>query len=173
MIKLIPFEDVTDDVLRLMIPPITDTFHQTVDINSRLGLGRDSWNPKRGQHKSDTILDTMPLPQPGDRYLGVMDADIFAFGLNFVFGEADADSKKAVISLVRLKQEFYGLPPDGNLFKERILTEAVHELGHTYSLNHCLNTRCVMHFSISIEDTDLKGWKFCPVCQKRLNSQMK
>ena len=54
-------------------------------------------------------------------------------------------------------QEFYGLPRDENLFRERALTEAVHELGHTYGLGHCPVSTCVMHFSNSLHDTDLKG----------------
>jgi len=45
--------------------------------------------------------------------------------------------------------------------------EAVHELGHTYGLKHCPNPACVMHFSNSLHDTDLKGWKFCPNCQRK------
>jgi hypothetical protein len=36
-------------------------------------------------------------------------------------------------------------------------------------LEHCSNPICVMHFSNSLHDTDLKGWQFCPACQARLN----
>jgi archaemetzincin len=173
MIKLIPFEELSNDILTLMLSPLADMFHQKIEIMSRLTLGRDSWNPERGQHAADTILDMMPQTQPGDRYLGVLEADIFAFGLNFVFGEADSDSKKAIISLARLKPEFYGQPHQESLLRERILVEATHELGHTYYLKHCPNRGCAMHFSNSIEDSDAKGWKFCPVCQKKISKYLK
>ncbi len=69
----------------------------------------------------------------------------------------------------RLRQEFYGLPRDEDLFRERALKEAVHELGHTYSLGYCPDPTCVMHFSNSLYDTDLKGWSFCSNCQERFN----
>jgi archaemetzincin len=99
----------------------------------------------------------------------VVDVDIFAPGLNFVFGEADITGKKAIISLQRLRQEFYSLPKNEELFHERVLKEAVHELGHTYGLKHCPNPACVMHFSNSLHDTDLKNYNFCPACKAQLN----
>jgi archaemetzincin len=55
-------------------------------------------------------------------------------------------------------------PEDQALFRERALKEAVHELGHTYGLQHCPNLRCVMHFSNSLRDTDAKQAKWCSRC---------
>ena len=116
------------------------------------------------------LLAELPSPPgSGDRVLGLVDMDIFAHELNFVFGEADVAGGKALISLKRLRQEFYGLPKNENLFRERALKEAVHELGHTYGLRHCPNPACVMHFSNSLHDTDLKGWDFCPAGKAWLN----
>lgn len=63
------------------------------------------------------LLARLPSPpNVGDRLLGVVDADIFAPGLNFVFGEADINGRKALISLKRLRQEFYGLHKNENVF---------------------------------------------------------
>lgn len=50
------------------------------------------------------------------------------------------------------------------LFKERLIKEALHELGHAFGLPHCDNKRCVMVFSNSIKDVDFKGAKFCEGC---------
>ncbi|MBV9667768.1 MAG: hypothetical protein JO327_06520, partial [Nitrososphaeraceae archaeon] len=41
----------------------------------------------------------------------------------------------------------YVLKADEYLFYQRIVKEAVHELGHAFGMNHCRNTSCVMHFS--------------------------
>jgi len=101
-----------------------------------------------------------------EKILGIVDHDLFIPELNFVFGEAS--QKAAVISLTRLRQTFYQLPEDRTLFHQRVLTEAIHELGHTYGLGHCKNSRCVMFFSNSLMDTDRKGSEFCPPCQSKL-----
>jgi archaemetzincin len=61
------------------------------------------------------------------------------------------------------------LPRDERLFSERTLKEAVHELGHTYGLEHCPDPTCVMHFSNRLGDTDVKSWEFCPKCQQKVN----
>lgn len=89
-------------------------------------------------------------------------------GLNFVFGEAYSDGKIAAIYLPRLKQEFYGLEPNEQLFYERIVKEAVHELGHTFGFAHCGNKLCVMHFSNSLAETDIKGRGFCKNCKNKM-----
>jgi len=103
----------------------------------------------------------------GDRVLGVVDFDLYVPSLHFVFGEADLENRVAIISLCRLKPEYYGLSEDRDRFKERVLKEGMHELGHTYGLGHCPNPLCVMHFSNSLLDTDIKKASLCPQCEKR------
>jgi len=60
------------------------------------------------------------------------------------------------------------MKPDKGLFRERILKEAVHELGHTFGLSHCSSPSCVMFFSNSLPGTDRKKSDFCPECRRRL-----
>jgi len=112
------------------------------------------------------LLASMGLES--ERVLGVTTMDIYAPTLNFIFGEADSESGVAVISIHRLRQEFYGLPPDEELLKERALKEALHELGHTWGLSHCPDPRCVMFFSTSLSDTDRKAAAFCGRCRSEL-----
>ena len=106
--------------------------------------------------------------EPGDKCLGIVDLDLYSPGLNFIFGEADINSGVAIISLCRLRQECYGLPQDEGLLIDRTIKEAVHELGHTYHLSHCGDTKSVMHFSNNLADTDIKSASFCSKCQQRL-----
>ena len=73
----------------------------------------------------------------------------------------------AAVYLVRLKQEFYGLEANQSLFYERLVKEAVHELGHGFGLRHCKNSKCVMYFSISLLDIDIKGRSFCSSCRRK------
>jgi archaemetzincin len=107
-----------------------------------------------------------------DVLLGVAAVDLYAPSLNFVFGQADPASMVAVISVARLRPSFYGLQDDDRVLHLRAGKEAVHELGHLFRLRHCVNPRCVMFFSNSLADTDLKEDKFCDRCRRRLNENM-
>ena len=91
----------------------------------------------------------------------VVAADAYAPGLNFVFGEALLGGRVAVVYTLRLRPEYYGDPPDERLFHERLLKEALHELGHAWGLKHCSNPRCVMSFSNSILEVDMKEPRYC------------
>jgi hypothetical protein len=70
----------------------------------------------------------------------------------------------AVLSLARLRQEFYGLPPNRPLFLMRIRKEVLHELGHTAGLTHCDDRLCTMALSTNIQQLDAKGSDFCDGC---------
>ena len=172
MIKLLPIDKIDNDILEALKSPLEKVFGQSTLIGNRMTLPGESWNERRGQHLASMLLALIPFSRPGDRALGIVDVDIFAPGLNFVFGQADVAGRRAIISLWRLRQAYYGLPQDDNLFRERALKEAVHEIGHTYGLGHCRNRSCVMHFSNTLSDTDLKEWKFCPVCQQKVSQEL-
>ncbi len=129
-----------------------------------------AYHAKRRQYHSTAILERLSKmgSETCDRILGIVDVDLYVPDLNFVFGEADMVDKTAVISTKRLRPDYYGLPEDERLLRERTLKESVHELGHTYGLRHCPDKKCVMHFSNSLGDTDVKSSSFCENCKKRL-----
>ncbi|MBZ5580525.1 MAG: archaemetzincin family Zn-dependent metalloprotease [Acidobacteriia bacterium] len=123
----------------------------------------------RHQYYSTAILRRMErVCEPGVRVLGVTGCDLFVPVLTFVFGEAQLDGACATVSLARLKEEAYGMPPREDLLRERLLKEAVHELGHTFGLRHCADWRCVMTSSHAVERLDVKGVDFCEGCRKRV-----
>lgn len=98
--------------------------------------------------------------------LGITGVDLFSPGMNFVFGVASTG--KALISTFRLLPELYGIPSNPKVYRWRVVTEAIHELGHAMGLAHCGYPGCVMYFSNWIGDTDRKGPQFCYRCGKRI-----
>ena len=121
----------------------------------------------RNQYHSTAIIQRLErAADPDARVLGVTACDLYVPVLTFVFGEAQLDGNCAVVSTARLKEEFSGLPRREELFLERLIKEAAHELGHTFGLRHCMDWRCVMASSHAVERLDVKGAEFCRACRK-------
>lgn len=131
-----------------------------------------AYDAYRTQTYSTAILARLAEAPIGDEdiMLGVTEADLFVPVLTFVFGEAQYPGRAAVISAARLREEFYGLPPDAAKLDDRLLKEAVHEIGHTRGLGHCDDWRCVMVSSHRVERLDLKSAGFCAACLRKLNA---
>jgi len=169
-IGVLPIGHVDEAVLLWIREGLTRVFPDTtcLVIEEKLPLREEAFDKKRRQYQSHAILSEVQgyvvKKTRLNRVLGVVDADIFVPELNFVFGEAACPGKAALISLWRLKPEFYGEPLSMELFLERTLKEAVHEIGHTLGLRHCPRPSCVMYFSNSISDTDIKQNVFCDRC---------
>ena len=129
-----------------------------------------TFDPLRKQYNSSLILRQLIAAPPADAYkiLGITAVDLFIPILTYVFGEAQLDGIGAVVSLHRLNNQFYGLPEDNGLMHDRLLKEAVHELGHTFGLLHCFQPGCVLNASTYVEDIDQKSIELCSVCREAI-----
>ena len=169
-ISLRPIGDVDEGVVEELKERLSGVFGCPVDVVPAVADLGGAYDLKRKQYQAAPLIDVLKasVVVKGDRVLGIVDIDLYEPRLNFVFGEADIKSGVAIISLHRLRQEYYELPPNEALFLDRATKEAVHELGHTFGLGHCPNTSCVMHFSNSLADTDWKQATFCSQCRPKL-----
>lgn len=129
-----------------------------------------SYDPARRQHQSVAIMKALArdVPPGAARVLGLTEFDLSIPLLTFLFGQAQLDGPVALVSLCRLRQEFYRLPPDPGLLRERLAKEMLHELGHTFGLTHCPSAECAMSLSTHIEMVDTKRAGWCHACGSRL-----
>lgn len=180
-----PIGRVENKVLLMLEESLEEVFDIKRHISKNiLEIPKKAYNSSRNQYYSTEILSFMmnTIKKGSNHIIGVTEVDLYVKGLNFVFGEAECPGNFAIISLYRLKSS------NRELFLKRILKnsknflthknlrflpvlkEAVHELCHTFGLPHCENHLCVMHFSNSIVETDIKGAGFCKDCLNKLES---
>uniref|UniRef100_A0A7C3MC02 Archaemetzincin n=1 Tax=Archaeoglobus fulgidus TaxID=2234 RepID=A0A7C3MC02_ARCFL len=137
---------------------LPEVFEAEVLVLSPMDIGLKCYNPLRGQYNSTCLIRRLPLLKIT---LGVTGKDLYATGMNFVFGEAELGGARAVLSTFRL------ITPDTELYEERVVKEATHEIGHVLGLKHCEND-CVMKFSNSVKEVDEKPVSFCSDCASKI-----
>ena len=146
---------------------VSQSLEECLSSNSRradyFDIPEEAYNSLRKQYNPEPIADEITkFKGSQDEYrLGIVDVDIFARGLNFIFGIANPLRRVALISAYRLA---------GPQLRERIAKEAVHETGHLYGLGHCANPLCVMYFSNTVADTDNKSKSLCNLCRRKIEA---
>lgn len=151
------------DVLGSLLPLLEARFPGRI---ARLGPGLSqpeyALSQERQQYLAKPVLMRLKgLRDEAERVLGIVDLDLFGPGLTFLTAEAEEGGGVALIATYRLRGEssdgdVQGLPV------QRVLKQAVHELGHTYGMEHCPDTTCVMFSGDDLTQLDVKSSEFCP-----------
>jgi archaemetzincin len=117
-----------------------------------------AYSADREQYKSTQIIQALAERRASDALavLGLTDQDLYAEGLNFVFGEGSLHDRCGVYSLRRLET------PDEPLFLLRSLKLVSHETGHILSIDHCTTWSCVMDGANNLSEMDWQPLHLCP-----------
>lgn len=169
-IRIVPINTVDAAFLDRLATCLEERFLASARVERSLVVPRSTLNATRGQLFVATLNAKVHRAHPDADgvLLAVTDFDCYKTSHRFVFGDADESQGTAIVSIHRLRSEFYGEPADPNLLFQRTLKESIHELGHAFGLKHCYNARCAMYYSNSIFETDNKMPQFCEICDRRL-----
>jgi archaemetzincin len=165
-LRLLPLGSPPGDVLDRLGAGLREAFGIPARRVGGLADPPDAFDASRNQWSAVAVLRAIleATTSDGERVLGITERDLFVPVLTFVYGQAQLRGRVAVISLARLRPEFHGLRPDPELVARRAIKEAVHEVGHTLGLVHCLDRRCPMALSIGLDDLDFKSAAPCSSC---------
>jgi archaemetzincin len=154
---ILPLGAIDQDILDHIRQTLIKTFQAETTILPGWEAPFFALSSFRNQFSAPVIIRSIisRTSEKNAKALGVTSFDLFAPRTNFVFGEAQISGPAAVISLYRLVDE------DHDKYLERVGKEAVHEIGHTFGLDHCDSDDCVMRFSHNLTDTDAKRLTFC------------
>lgn len=144
-----------------LLPPISEE-----DILQRTG------SDGQVQLYSPQIMDSIlapTLPKDAVVMMGVTAKDLYPGATwNFVFGQAQLKHRVGVSSMYRftigsLDSMTYPVVLD------RLIKTSAHEIGHMFTLHHCIHSVCVMNGSNSLYETDARPNRLCSVCLHKLH----
>ena len=173
IIVISPIGEIDTKLLRPVSNKILNTFGCQTEVISDIIDIDFAFDPDRNQYNSTLILEKLADVAPSQtlKLLAITNADLFIPILTYVYGEAQLDGKTSIISTCRLNEGVSSLC-DEDTFLQRVVKEAIHELGHTFNLRHCNDKACIMHYCRSINDVDGKSDQLCRYCTILLKDKM-
>lgn len=154
-IGVLPIGNVQEMASKVIAAHIQGYLGVAVDILPSLNHPSHTYDESRLQYNATAILKALQSISFDDyeKVIGVLEVDLFVPIFTHVFGEAKQGGKYAVVSLYRLGNDL-----------ERAAKVALHELGHLFNLSHCMDAKCLMHFSGGVQTLDETPLNFCKYC---------
>ena len=194
-INILILNDISRNILRFLIKNLSTILDSDVKISRHLIIPTTLFNEEKKQYNGKKLLkfltENLTLGEVRGINLAVFDRDLFTGSLDYVFCVASPFPKICIISILRLHPHFdeeyftggMGKRKSGRfpmfvkrlngkektIYYERILKEALHGIGHTMGLVHCLDRSCIMYSSEDISNIDAKQTNFCKTCLDSLS----
>jgi archaemetzincin len=162
-------------VLRIIAANIQAMLEAPVDVLPAIKVPEEAFQSHRGQYDAGLVLKYLSGRSFLDhsRILAVTDVDLCTPIHTFVYGEAELGKHLALVSNFRLLQMEEGIQAPEDIYYERLVKVALHELGHTLSLYHCETPKCLMQVSRGLRHLDDLDIIFCDRCSFLLSETLK
>jgi predicted Zn-dependent protease len=166
-ILLIPLGDVHPRRLHELAADLRAHGHR-VEEGAALAIEAAWRHPESGLVASQQVVHALMDRAVPERWqLAMTEEGLCGGEAGPVFGEAALGGCCAVIAVQPLCA---GSGAVAEVLRERILTGALHELGHLAGAGHCRRASCVMYPSRNIADSDRKGTSYCQDCRRVVQS---
>jgi archaemetzincin len=174
-VVLVPLgEDVPADVLDDVERGLRAELEVDVERRDPVPLPAEAYYAPRRRWRAEKLLAHLHevVGDPDARVLGLTSADISTTNGPHrdwgIFGLGELPGRTCVVSTFRLARK----PRDRAHFLFRVRSTAVHEVGHTFGLDHCGEERCVMQDAEgSIANTDAGDGRLAAGCRAELQRE--
>jgi archaemetzincin len=171
LVDIVPIGDLAPRVKREASEVLRSVYDCEVSVHAEQSIPDGAYDQGRNQYRAESFIELASRVGNGEKNIGITARDLFYRRRNYVFGLAYLNGNGSVISTYRLQTSSDGgiSTKDPNaVFADRVRKEVVHEIGHTLGLEHCDDSRCVMSFSPTVREVDLKEEHLCGSCSRRL-----
>ena len=174
-VVLVPLGDFPDKLLNDVATHLRDELQVDVQLGPRTEMPKSAWYEPRKRWRAERILDALEdqFDTPDTKILALTTADISTtkgpiidWG---VFGLGRLPGRSCVLSIYRFEHKLSSTPEQ---LRWRLRMTALHEVGHTLGLEHCLEAGCFMQDAEgTIHNTDTATGHLGPHCVEKLQTR--
>lgn len=172
LIEVIPLGKPDEADVGAVVGAVRAFFALNVKVSAPIALPKEAYYVPRKRFRADRLLEHLLRKAKSEARvalgLAAVDisttkGDVYDWG---VLGLATLDGRSAVLSSFRCQRK----ARDRAHARERFAKTAVHELGHSFGLDHCPTTGCLMHDGEGSVLTTDGETDFCADTRSRLTA---